>query len=84
MGRCRVDTCFTFVLFIVGPFFGYSNLLLVHLRLNIEETYFSVRTIEKIILQGRSVAIRLRQNCQYFQGNHKKKIYIYIYIYIYI
>ena len=34
MGRCRVDTCFTFVFFIIGAsFFGYSNLLLVYLRL---------------------------------------------------
>ena len=42
MGRCKVDTCFTFVHFVVGAFFcggggggggGYSNLLLVHLWL---------------------------------------------------
>ena len=47
MGRCRVDTCFTFVIFIIGPcfvvvvvvvvvvvfVFGYFNLLLVHLWL---------------------------------------------------
>ena len=37
MGQCKVDTCFTFVLFVIGAFFcgggGYSNLLLVHLWL---------------------------------------------------
>ena len=80
MGRCRVDTCFTFVLFIIGPcfflfsffFFGFFNLLLVHLRLKHRgNVFFSVRKLEKITLQGRSVAIRLRQKCQYFQGSHK-------------
>ena len=33
---------------------------------------YSVRMLEKITLQGRSVAIRIRQKCQYFQANHKK------------
>ena len=80
MGRYRVDTCFTFVLFIIGPcffcfvfFFGYFNLLLVHLRLKHRgNVFFSVRMLEKITLQGRSLASRLRQKCQYFQRNHKK------------
>ena len=81
MGRCRVDTCFTFLLFIIGPFFcfcffGYSNLLLVHLRLkhrgNVFFFFWLGCMLEKITLQGRSAAIRLRQKCQYFQGNHKK------------
>ena len=72
-GRCRVDTCFTLIctfyyrsLFFFF-FFGYSNLLLVRLRLKHRgNVFFSVRMIEKNTLQGRSVVIRLRQKCQYF------------------
>ena len=80
MGRCNVDTCFTFVLFIIGAFFFFLAILTFISSQSAETSrkrffffFFSVRMLEKIILQGRSVAIRLRQKCQYFQGNHKKK-----------
>ena len=78
MGWCRVDTCFTFVFFIIGAFFFIFIFLAIltfyyfTFGWNIEEKFiffiffFSVRMLEKITLQGRSVAIRLSQKCQYF------------------
>ena len=55
MGRCKVDSCFTIVLFITGAFFGvlfcYSNFLLVHPWLKHRgNVFFSVRMIEEITL----------------------------------
>ena len=42
---------------------GYSNLLLVHLQLKHRgNVFFPVRMLEKITIQGRSVAIRLTDN----------------------
>ena len=77
MGRCKVDTCwslfvlvffFCFLLFCFCFCFCFCLFLFLFVRGNV----YSVRMLEKITLQGQSVAIRIRQKCQYFQANHKK------------
>ena len=46
-----VIPCYSFI--IGAMFFGYSNLLLVHLRLEHRTKVFSVRVVEPTALQGR-------------------------------
>ena len=54
MGRSKVDVYYTLVLFYDRcTFFGYSNLLLVHLRLKHRGNVFSVDMAEEIAFQGR-------------------------------
>ena len=45
-----VIPCYSFI--IGAMFFGYSNLLLVHLRLEHRGNVFTVRMVEPIALQG--------------------------------
>ena len=76
MGRCKVDTCWS--LFVLVFFFFFFLLFCfcfcfcLFLFLFVRGNVYSVRMLEKITLQGQSVAIRIRQKCQYFQANHKK------------
>ena len=60
---------------IIGAiFFGCSNRLLVHLPLKHRGNVFLVRILVGLnrLLSKGDVAIRLRQKCQYFQGNNQK------------
>ena len=59
---------FSFVFFCFCFCFCFCLFLFLFVRGNV----YSVRMLEKITLQGQSVAIRIRQKCQYFQANHKK------------
>ena len=78
MGRCRVDTCFTLTCTFYYRslfFFGYSNLLLVYLWLKQRVNVLSVRMLENISLQGRSVTIRLTdKSVSIFKETIKKNI----------
>ena len=65
-----VIPCYSFI--IGAMFFGYSNLLLVHLRLEHRRNVFKVRMVEPIALQGRCCyQVKIKGQC--FQGNHQKQ-----------
>ena len=64
-----VIPCYSFI--IGAMFFGYSNLLLVHLRLEHRRNVFTVRMVEPTALQGRCCyQAKIKGQC--FQGNHQK------------
>ena len=63
-----VIPCYSFI--IGAMFFGYSNLLLVHLRLEHRGNLFTVTMVEPIALQG-WCCFQAKIKGQSFQGNHQ-------------
>ena len=61
--------CYSFI--IGAMFFGYSNLLLVHLRLEHRRNVFTVRMVEPTALQG-WCCYQGKIKGQCFQGNYQK------------
>ena len=64
-----VIPCYSFI--ISAMFFGYSNLLLVHLRLEHRRNVFTVRMVKPTALQGRCCyQAKIKGQC--FQGRPSK------------
>ena len=76
MDLCSVNTCFRFVLFIIGPFFlALLTVLLVHLRLKHRENLFFFDEDNREDNSPRAISCyqaKSKESDQYYKGNHKK------------